>query len=209
MSKRSIAEVGKAESDRVSSVPIFTTAEEVSLKVMSIMKEAFGTLPKAFWDLSHSADLLAPRGFIVSDEDSFNIYNRRLEVGGGYPIVSLRIKWWRLDDALIIIPGNKVVNIESHEFNGDFILNEQVEEVIFDEGSAFNMPVELPPGLKKIQFGAMFHTPVTLPSSLKELVFSENSDFDQPITLPSNLKNLVLGYEFDTPITPFLLAWNS
>lgn len=181
------------------SLSLFTKSEDVTRRVLSIIREAYGALPEQFWALSRSADLLAPRGFVVSGESSCNVYERHLNVGCRYRIVSLKIEWWRSRDPLIIMPGVKTLMIwADHKFNSDVKLCEGIEVV--NLGGHFNKAVDFPEGLKRVEFGRYFKSPVILPSTLTELFFDYYNEFNQPITLPDSLLKATFGFEFDKPV---------
>lgn len=154
--------------------------------------------------------MLAPRGFVVSDENSQGVYNHRFNVGGAHPIVSLKIEWWDADAPLVILPGVKKVTIESEDFNSDVELCEGVEELTFDYlgvfgrtltipddsslevlslSAMFDRPIDLVEGLEHVRFGLYFDQPVRLPTSLKQLWFDADSQFNHPIELPNGLKS--------------------
>lgn len=184
-------------------VPPFTSYEEVSLKVMSIMKEAYGSLPMEFRGLSKSADLLAPRGFVVSNEDSLNAYRRRhLNARGRFPIVYLCIASWNTREPLFILPGVRAVDVGCRAFNCDLILGEGVEVVKFSSWSSFNKPLDLPNTLRELALGESYDWPIVVPLRLEELLFAYKGVFNHPLTLPekSSLKTLQLPRMFNRPI---------
>lgn len=203
MPKRSVNDMVVDEPGAVPSMPLFTSSEADALRMMSIMKEAYGFVPAALWGLSKTADLVAPpRGFVVGDEKSSYIYSQRVKASalGGYPIVSLRIKWWR-DDPLIVIHGVRKLNVEDPSFNGELQLCKGVEELSFVDQSIFNRRLELPPGLKTILFGKYFNVLVSLPPGLTEIFFTPISFFNQPITVPSSARKAVFGLSFNERLT--------
>lgn len=198
MSNRSID--AREEPAAVPSLPLLTSSEEMTHRVMSIMKEAFGSLPEAFWGLSRSADLVAPRGYCLNKEECFNTYRRYIDVGGGYPIVKITIDWWnwKLVDRIIIIPGIKIVTLgRRRRMGGVLVLCEGVEEVYLGENTCFGSQIELPAGLRKLVINGDYDSPLTLPPSLKELSFSKFSDFNHLITLPEKLRVAEFGDNFD------------
>ena len=73
-----------------------------------------------------------------------------------------------------------------------------LEELIFDSNSLFTNGIELPPSLKKLQFGKYFNQPLDLINvNLEELIFDSNSLFNNPIELPQSLKKLHFGEYFN------------
>lgn len=144
-----------AQPNVVPLLPILSHSQDMSLRVMSVMGRTYGALPTAFWNLSHRADLVAPRGFVVKSRDSLVRYDLRFAQGhvARYPIVSLKVIWWPQGQPLAVLPGVKKLIVEYTQFQGDFVWNEEIEALIFHFKSHFNRHIDLPNGLKKVAFG--------------------------------------------------------
>lgn len=52
-------------------LPALTYSEHVRQSVFSLMRDNYRPSPKELWGLSHSADLLTPRRFVVDSEESY------------------------------------------------------------------------------------------------------------------------------------------
>lgn len=147
MSKRAF-EGSSEDATQVPLPSLLSTSEQLTLQVMSIMKDAYKTSPRGFWGLRRSADLLAPRGFLIRDSDSYKQYRE----GFGFPVVKVRITGKFNKPITIPLGETKVVIVGTEKFNSTLTLCEGVEEVFFLSGSAFDQSITLPPGLRKIVF---------------------------------------------------------
>lgn len=197
MSKRVLE--GSSEDASHACLPSFlSTSEQLTLKVMSIMKEAYKSSPRELWGLSRSADLLAPRGFLIRDSDSYKKYIEGL----GFTVVRVRITG-RFDEPISLLPGVKILVVGIDHFNSPLTLCSGIEEVTFMRPSRFDQPITLPPGLKKVVLGQEFNRPITLPSSLTEVVFA-GYRFDHPLILPFGLE-VIEGCPNHPVILPFHL----
>lgn len=154
-----------------------TSGHLVLTIVMSVMKRAAGTVPKELWGLARTLDLVAPRGFVVGGDVSFECYCQRLPEANLYPIVSLRTHF---------------------SFNKPIIIYQGIRTVIF--GNAFNCQVNIPLGVEKLKFGQSFQHPILFPLGLQELEFDTFSLFNHPLVLPISLRRLTLGSSFDRTI---------
>lgn len=146
MSKRSL-EKPSMEEPTSSSSPTHISSEHLTLSVFSVIQEVYHALPEAFWGLSRSTDALAPRGFVLDEGESFNIYQRRYVERGGCPFISLRIKP-RFNQAFTILPGIKEVYFSD---SGSYSSVGYAAGSL-SRGSRFNLPLVLPPGIEEVGF---------------------------------------------------------
>lgn len=158
---------------------VLSTSGHLILSIlMSVMKSPIGTLPKQLWGLNRSIDLVAPRGFVIGGDESYEYYCDRATEAGRYPIVAVRT-----DEA----------------FNRPIDIHKGIRSLVV--GEFFNGPLDLPVGVEKLKLGMYFNRPIMLPPGLLELEFVlETGQFDYPLVLPSTLRKLVLSAGFDQPI---------
>lgn len=193
------------------------------LDVLAVMKEAYKPFPKELWGLSRRAtDMLAPRGFVIDEDDSLCRYYLRAGADRPYPIAEVRTVD-RFNRPISIHPG--VPSIEfGAAFNFPVLIPAGVTELAFGmidtSGSVFNHPLRLPASIRKLQLEYRFDQPITLPPLLRHLIvghdfnqllsltprlvslgFVAEGNFNQPLELPNFLRYLYLGDKFNQPLS--------
>lgn len=198
---------------------VFSTAEDdrrlVFSILISVMKNGTtGAVPREFWHLSRSIDLLAARGVVLNTQESVAYYERHLRSPPRYPLVSIRTLYGESN-----VPITLSASIRKATFglgyNSLVTLALGIEKLRFVDN--MNHPINLPSSLKHVTFGGGFHESVIFPTGLKFLCLGGGSSlpiilpegleelylgggaFNQPLTLPDSLKRLTLSHDYNQP----------
>lgn len=191
MSKRSLDETAV---EIFSPSVVVASGHLILSLVMSIVRGPYEAVPKEYWGLNRAIDLMAPRGFRIGSDESFEVYCRYYQRVCPYPMVSLTTHR-EFNTPFTVVAGVKTVVFYS-DFDSPVIFSAGLERLSLS--SKFNQPLHnLPGSLRELQLGFWYNSPLTLPSQLRRLDFPFAHAFNHPITLPPNIQHVVLGPSFD------------
>lgn len=175
--------------------------EHPFVRIMSVMKDAFGTVPKELWGLCHTTDLLAARGFVINDDVSFSVYcAHQGKEHVSYPIVRLKTSYG-FNKPITILEGVRSAAFGCR-FNSVVTIRSTVlAELAFDKYGDFNQPLDLPKTLKKLNLGSAYDQSLVLPAGLQRLSLAATSIYNQPIVLSSGIIEAKFGCKFNQSIT--------
>lgn len=193
--------MAKRSAEQLATPPMHAAvAPTLITNVMTIMKAAYGAVPKAFWGLSHAGEAgLAgtSRLFTIDTPASFKCYCRHLTDPGPYSIVTLRTAPG-FNRRITILETVRKVNFGA-KFNSEIVFpsstSTNLEEIEFDVECAFNRPIVVPNGVRIVTFGRSFNRSATLPASLQAATFGEM--FNYTLDLPPALLKLYLGNRYN------------